>query len=148
MEKKGFFDKNDLKFVGGNVVLAIVVVLVLLTVLIVYLQRYTQHGVEVEVNDVRGLVEAEARQVLGGLGVKKEYVTAVRLRRPLEAQVVVVELRAERRDHHLAGVFRLEVVLREERETEGEAQQGKNQAERSFHNRTSFQKIAFKYANR
>ena len=70
MIKKGFFDKNDLKFVGGNVVLAIVVVLVLLTVLIVYLQRYTQHGVEVEVNDVRGLVEAEARPLLDAQGLQ------------------------------------------------------------------------------
>ena len=60
MEKRGFFDRSDLKFVGVNLVLAFVVSIAILVGLIVYLKDYTQHGVEVEVEDVRGLVEAEA----------------------------------------------------------------------------------------
>ena len=61
MEKRGFFDKSDAKFVGWNVVLALVAGIIILVSLIAWLRTYTEHGVEVEVTDVRGLVEAEAR---------------------------------------------------------------------------------------
>ena len=70
MKIKGFFNKTDLKFVGWNVFFAIVVVVVILAVLIGYLKRYTEHGVEVEVTDVRGLVEAEARPLLAAQGLE------------------------------------------------------------------------------
>lgn len=69
MKKKSLFDKNDLKFVGWNVLFAVVVVVIILVVLIGYLKRYTQHGVEVEVTDVRGMVEAEARPILAAQGL-------------------------------------------------------------------------------
>ena len=52
MEKRGFFDKSDLKFVGWNVVFAILVGVGILAGLIAYLRSYTEHGVEVEVTDV------------------------------------------------------------------------------------------------
>lgn len=66
MEKKGFFDKTDLKFIGANIVLAFLVGVAILVVLIAYLRRYTEHGIEVEVADVRGMVQAEAEPILGG----------------------------------------------------------------------------------
>ena len=69
MKKSGFFDKSDLKFVGWNIVLAIVIGLGILIALIAYLRRYTEHGVEVEVADVRGMVEAEAQPILEGQGL-------------------------------------------------------------------------------
>lgn len=69
MEKKGIFDKSDLKFVGWNVILAVVVGLGLLTLLISQLRTYTEHGIEVEVMDVRGLVEAEAEPLLKDQGL-------------------------------------------------------------------------------
>lgn len=70
MDKRGFFDKSDLKFVGLNVVLAVVVAIVILVCLIVWLKGYTQHGVEVEVEDVRGLVAAEAEPLLSAQGLR------------------------------------------------------------------------------
>ena len=70
MEKKGFFDRSDLKFVGVNLVLAFVVGIAILVGLIVYLKDYTQHGVKVEVEDVRGLVEAEAAPLLEAQGLR------------------------------------------------------------------------------
>lgn len=69
MEKKGFFDKFDLKFIAWNVVLAVVVGVLLLVVLIWWLRGYTQHGVEVEVSDVRGMVESEAAPILEAQGL-------------------------------------------------------------------------------
>ncbi len=69
MGKKGIFDKSDLKFIGWNIVLAVVIGIGILVVLIAYLRRYTEHGVEIEVADVRGLVEAEASQILAGQGL-------------------------------------------------------------------------------
>lgn len=69
MKKMSFFDKSDLKFIGWNIVLAIVVGIGILVALIAYLRRYTEHGVEVEVADVRGLVEAEAVPVLSEQGL-------------------------------------------------------------------------------
>ena len=70
MEKKGFFDKSDLKFVGFNIVLAVIVGIAILVGLIIWLKDYTQHGVEVEVEDVRGLVEAEAAPLLEAQGLR------------------------------------------------------------------------------
>ncbi len=69
MAKKNFLDKSDLKFVGINIILAVVVGIVILVVLISYLRSYTEHGVEVEVADVRGLVEAEAAPLLSAQGL-------------------------------------------------------------------------------
>ena len=70
MEKKGFFDKFDLKFVGLNLVLAAVVTIIILVCLIVWLKNYTQHGVEVEVEDVRGMVAEEAEPLLSAQGLR------------------------------------------------------------------------------
>ena len=71
--KKGeimrFFDKSDLKFVGWNIIIAVVLVIIILVSLIFWLRSYTQHGVEVEVLDVRGLVEAEAQPLLADQGL-------------------------------------------------------------------------------
>lgn len=64
MAKKSIFDKSDLKFIGSNLVLAFLIGIAILVVLIAYLRRYTEHGVEVEVADVRGMVEAEAQPIL------------------------------------------------------------------------------------
>ena len=70
MGKKGFFDKSDLKFLVINIVLAVVVGALVLVGLIFWLKNYTQHGVEVEVADVRGMVEAEAKPILEAQGLE------------------------------------------------------------------------------
>ena len=69
MEKRGFFDKKDVKFVVWNVMLALLVSAGLLVGLIFWLRSYTQHGIEVEVEDVRGLVAAEAEPLLAAQGL-------------------------------------------------------------------------------
>lgn len=74
MGKKGVFDVSDLKFVGWNIVVAIIVAVVILVVLILWLNQYTQHGVEVEVADVRGMVEQEAGPILSAQGLLLEVV--------------------------------------------------------------------------
>ena len=63
------FDKSDLKFVGWNIVLAVVIGLSILLGLIAYLRTYTEHGVEVEVADVRGLVAEDAIPELAQQGL-------------------------------------------------------------------------------
>ncbi len=70
MGKKSIFNKSDLKFVGINVILAMVVLAVILTILIVWLKAYTQHGQEVEVEDVRGMVVQEAEPLLAAQGLR------------------------------------------------------------------------------
>ena len=74
MAKKSFFDVSDLKFVGWNIVLALIVGAGLLVVLIWWLNSYTQHGVEVEVEDVRGMVTQEAGPILAAQGLRLEVV--------------------------------------------------------------------------
>ena len=69
MKKMGFFDKSDLKFVGWNVVFAAVLAIGILVALIFWLRRYTEHGIEVEVADVRGLVFEEAQPLLAEQGL-------------------------------------------------------------------------------
>ena len=70
MEKRQFLDKSDVKFLGLNVILAILIVVAILVCLISYLRSYTQHGVEVEVADIRGLVMAEAQPLIEEQGLR------------------------------------------------------------------------------
>jgi len=64
MKKTGNFDQSDIKFVSWNIVLAVVVGVLFLVCLVLWLRSYTQHGVEVEVEDIRGMVVAEAEPIL------------------------------------------------------------------------------------
>lgn len=70
MGKKNIFDKSDAIFLGINILLAIVVVVIILVSLIAYLKNYTQHGVEVEVSNVRGLAKEDAEAVLDQQGLR------------------------------------------------------------------------------
>lgn len=70
MGKKNIFDKSDAFFLGINILLAIVVVVIILVSLIAYLKSYTQHGVEVEVSNVRGLAKEDAEAVLDQQGLR------------------------------------------------------------------------------
>lgn len=70
MEKKGLFSKSDLRFVGWNLVVAAVFGLLIIIGLVMWLRGYTQHGIEVEVEDVRGMVQAEAEPILAAKGLK------------------------------------------------------------------------------
>ena len=69
MGKMRFFDKSDLQFVGWNIVAAVVVGVSIIVGLVLWLRSYTQHGIEVEVADVRGLVMAEAEPLLATQGL-------------------------------------------------------------------------------
>ena len=69
MAKKGIFDKSDLKFVGINIGIAVVIGIVIIVSLVIWLRGYTQHGVEVVVEDVRGMVTAEAEPILASNGL-------------------------------------------------------------------------------
>lgn len=70
MRKKGFLNKSDLRFVGWNIVIAFMVGALILVGLVIWLRAYTQHGVEVEVEDVRGMVQAEAEPILAAKGLR------------------------------------------------------------------------------
>lgn len=72
MAKKAFIDKTDLRFVGWNIAAAVLSGVLILGGLIWWLRGYTQHGVEVEVEveDVRGLVVAEAEPILSTSGLR------------------------------------------------------------------------------
>lgn len=74
MNKKGFLDKSDFRFIGLNLILAVMIGLVILLVLIVWLRGYTQHGHEVEVQDVRGMAVAEAAPLLASQGLHMEVI--------------------------------------------------------------------------
>ena len=69
MKIKGIFDKSDAKFVGINILAAVIIGIIILVSLIAWLRSYTEHGVEVEVTDVRGMVEAEAQPLLAAQGL-------------------------------------------------------------------------------
>ena len=69
MKNKCFFSRADLKFVGFNLIAALFIGLVIIIGLIFWLRSYTQHGVEVEVADVRGLIMPEAEPLLASQGL-------------------------------------------------------------------------------
>ena len=69
MAKKAIFDKSDLKFVGINIGIAVLIGILIIVSLVTWLRGYTQHGVEVVVEDVRGMVVAEAEPILASNGL-------------------------------------------------------------------------------
>ena len=69
-----FFDKSDFRFIGWNIILAVVVGLGILGALILWLNAYTQHGKEVEVQDVRGMTIQEAQPLLAAQGLKMQVI--------------------------------------------------------------------------
>ena len=74
MDKQSKFDKSDMKFIGLNIVLAIVVGIVILVSLLLWLKSYTQHGIEVEVADLTGMYVQEAEPVLAQSGLQLQVI--------------------------------------------------------------------------
>ena len=70
MGKRGKKGHSDLRFIGINILLAGFVGIALIVGLIFWLRSYTQHGVEVQVDDVRGMLQAEAEPVLQAHGLR------------------------------------------------------------------------------
>lgn len=59
-------------FVGINIVIAMLVVLFVIWMLTLYLNKYTQHGVEEEVPDIHSLFPSEAERMLNGQQLQLE----------------------------------------------------------------------------
>ena len=74
MDKKRKFDKQDARFVGANLVAAVIVVAAVLACLVLWLRSYTQHGVEILVTDVRGLTREQAETLLHDQGLRTQIV--------------------------------------------------------------------------
>lgn len=70
MGNKGKKKHTDLRFVGFNLIVAFVLGIAIIVGLILWLRSYTQHGVEVQVDDVRGMLVQEAEPVLQAHGLK------------------------------------------------------------------------------
>lgn len=70
MAKKWFFDKKGLLSLGINFVLIAVLSCAILFGLIAWLKNYTQHGVEIEVSDVRGMLANDAEPLLTAQGLR------------------------------------------------------------------------------
>lgn len=69
MGKSNFLDKSDLQFIGWNIIASVIVGIGILVGLVLWLRSYTQHGVEVEVADIRSLVKPEAEPLLATQGL-------------------------------------------------------------------------------
>lgn len=74
MKWKTFFNETKAGFILKNVCLAAVIGIVLLVILLGYLKRYTEHGVEVVVPSVTGLYLEEAHALVSHEGLVLEVV--------------------------------------------------------------------------
>lgn len=70
MTFKAFWQTTRTAFVIKNFLAAIGIVLLFVAILLVWLRRYTQHGVEVEVPEVVGLFLVEAEPLVEDVGMK------------------------------------------------------------------------------
>lgn len=64
MKLKTFFNDTKVGFIVKNLLVALAIAIILLIVLLGYLKRYTEHGVEVEVPNVTGMYIEEANTIL------------------------------------------------------------------------------------
>ena len=74
MDFKNFWKETKTGFVLTNVLIAIGVIIIGVVVLQMCLKRYTEHGVEVEVPDIRGLYMEEAKITLAADDLRLEVV--------------------------------------------------------------------------
>lgn len=65
---------EKLKFIGVNVLIALLIVIVILTVVVISLKKYTDHGHEIEVPQITGLYQNEAEFLLSEAGLKLEVI--------------------------------------------------------------------------
>ena len=70
MVKKSDFNRKSLITVGLNIVLAVVLLVVVLWGVRAWLNAYTHHGVEISVQDVRGLLVMDAKPLLEAQGLR------------------------------------------------------------------------------
>ncbi|MCR4663892.1 MAG: PASTA domain-containing protein [Paludibacteraceae bacterium] len=66
--------KDTLRFVAINLIIALVIVVLILIVVKVWLNKYTEHGVEVEVPQITGLTVEEAGILLQGETLRLEVI--------------------------------------------------------------------------
>lgn len=74
MEFKRFFKDTQLGFIIKNIALAAVLLMVVLIGVNIGIKIYTEHGVEVEVPDVRGYYMEEARIMMESEGLRVELI--------------------------------------------------------------------------
>lgn len=77
MEFKAFRTKSKTLFVFINVFMAILAVVLLVILLYGWLNLYTDHGVEVEVPNVRGMAVEEAESLAESVGMELNIVDSV-----------------------------------------------------------------------
>lgn len=74
MDLKTFLKETKTGFVLTNVLVAIAVVVVFISIVLAYTRHYTEHGVEVDVPDVTGLYLEEARITLSSDDLRMEVI--------------------------------------------------------------------------
>jgi beta-lactam-binding protein with PASTA domain len=74
MGKRHFFSKFDFLFIGFNIVVAMFVLGGMIWGLVAYLRSYTEHGIEVEVPSVRGMIVEDALPILEEQGLRLEVI--------------------------------------------------------------------------
>lgn len=74
MSIKTFFNDTKIGFILKNLLIALAIGIVLLIVLLSYLKRYTEHGIEVEVPNVTGMYIEEANTLAAHEGLQIEVV--------------------------------------------------------------------------
>ncbi len=85
---KTFWNFLKSKFFWINIAVAIVLVLVVVTIVLASLKKFTLHGEEIEVPDLRGLYTEEADMTLKKLGLSYEVVDSVYVRDRLAGEIV------------------------------------------------------------
>ena len=74
MTFKSFMNETKAGFIIKNLLIALAIGIVLLVILLSYLKRYTEHGVEVEVPNITGMYLEEAQTILTHEGLQMEVV--------------------------------------------------------------------------
>jgi len=65
---------SKLKFLGLNLLIALVVMVLILVVILLWLKKYTHHGEEIEVPQITGLYTNEAEFLLSSSGLRLEVI--------------------------------------------------------------------------
>ncbi len=74
MTFKSFINETKAGFIIKNLLVALAIGIVLLIILLSYLRRYTEHGVEVEVPNITGLYLEEAQTIVSHEGLQLEII--------------------------------------------------------------------------
>ncbi|MCQ2346386.1 MAG: PASTA domain-containing protein [Paludibacteraceae bacterium] len=102
---KSFWKNSFIAFVLKNLLAAIAIILIIVTLTVIWLKRYTEHGIEVEVPEVTGMYIEEAKVVAEAQGLHVMVIDSTYSKKVPYGSIVEQNPQAGRKAKHGRSIY-------------------------------------------